>query len=102
MVKARKKARLSAKAMAEFDPHTHYGSKTVVIEGIVSPKSQCSWQATKKGYYEHCFTLAAWRMSDGPLVKQDLYVQRPIRRPHDWPRGFLEHTVHRMEVLLSH
>lgn len=89
-----------AKSVAENDLVGSYGGDFVVIQGLVSPESQCSWTG-EDGYDTHCFTLAAWRLVGEPVVTRELYVQRPIRKGSGWPGVFEKHTVHRMEVLLS-
>ena len=78
-----------------------YGDQCVTIEGIVSPKSQGSWDSGVKGCDIHCFTLAGWRLSGHELQKSDLTLLRPVSPKSKNIFIMPEYSAQRLSVLLA-
>lgn len=78
-----------------------YENECVVIQGIVSPKSQSDWAGKNDGYKVHCFTFAAWRRPGALLVKRNLTILRPVPPDEDYSGSFPAYSIHRISVLLS-
>jgi hypothetical protein len=78
-----------------------YGDECIVIQGIVSPRSQSGRPSYDSGPEVHYFSLAAWHRRDEPIIKRDLIVLRPVERGSQYFDDFPAYSIHRMSVLLS-
>lgn len=89
-------------SLADIDvADVSYGNESVVIQGVVSPRSQGGWPGQNEDYEVHCFTFAAWRRLGEPLVKRELTILRAVPRNADYWADFPEHSIQRISVLLS-
>jgi hypothetical protein len=85
-----------------------YDDTCTVIEGVVSPSGQAGWPGASDSYEVHCFTFAAWRLRNKPLVMRELTLLRPVPPSRDDQPAeedifaqFPEYSIQRLRVLLS-
>lgn len=83
------------------DGNAEYNNEPVLIEGLVSPRSQAASVRDRDGFNVHMFNLAAWKEPGGPIIENELQVLRPILQDHDWVADFPSFSSHRLRLLLS-
>lgn len=93
----------SALARVDTAEGVSYGSKCVVIDGVVSPIGQGGWPG-QDGYDVHNFTFAGWRHLGEPLVVRELTLLRPVPPFSEGHKVFEQlpaYSIQRLSVLLS-
>ncbi len=79
----------------------HYETTPVLIHGIVSPSNQGGWPGQNDGYQIHCFSFAAWKIVNAPIVNRELIVIRPVPPNANYFDDFPELTLPCLSVFLS-
>lgn len=80
-----------------------YGSRSIMIEGLVSGSSQGGWSGKASTFKVHCYSLAAWRRAGKPIVERELTILRPVPVDADgsYFRDFPAYSTQRIRILLS-
>lgn len=77
-----------------------YQSNAVIIEGVISPRSQGGWPHDDV----HCFFFGGWQLQGGAVVQRELTLLRPVPKFSAGHKVFdelPEYSLQRMRVLLS-
>ena len=92
----------SIKSLGEIDTaDDSYGGEPVVLQGVVSGKSQGGWGGENDDYEVHCFSFVAWRQDDGAIVNHELTVLRAVPPEFDYWDDFPKHSIQKIRALLS-